>query len=196
MTVTEASLRRTVESARTGDPDAWEALYRRAYPRLFAYARRRLATDEQAEDAVSEVMTRAMRAITRFTWTAAGIDGWLFGIARNVLLETYRAGARVTSTDPWALRLHDDEGARVASGAGGPSVDPAEQVVSAEEHRLVRLAFDRLTDADQELLELRVVAGLGAEAVGVLTGRRAGAVRTAQSRALRRLRGEYEELVR
>jgi RNA polymerase sigma-70 factor (ECF subfamily) len=192
MTVTEASLRRTVEAARVGDPDAWEALYRRAYPRLFAYARRRLATDEQAEDAVSESMTRAMQRIAAFTWTPAGVDGWLFGIARNVVLETYRGGSRTTATDPQVLAAQT--GGRQA--AAGPASDPAEQVLAAEERRLVRLAFDRLTAGDQEVLELRVVAGLGSEAVAALTGRRPGAVRMAQSRALQRLRGEYEGLAR
>ena len=55
--------RHVVESARAGDADAWELLYRRAYPRLVAYARRRLASSEQAEEAVSETMVRAMDRI-------------------------------------------------------------------------------------------------------------------------------------
>lgn len=194
MTLTEASLRRTVEAARTGDPDAWEALYRRAYPRLFAWARRRLATDEQAEDAVSEAMARAMQKIDAFTWTPSGVDGWLFGITRNVVLETYRGGSRTTATDPHALATH--AGTRQQVAASDPRSDPAEQVVAVEERRLVRQAFDRLTAGDQELLELRVVVGLGSEAVAALTGRRPGAVRMAQSRALQRLRGEYEGLAR
>jgi RNA polymerase sigma-70 factor (ECF subfamily) len=189
MELTEASLRRTVERARRGDPDAWEALYRRAYPGLFAYARRRLATEEQAEDAVSEVMTRALHRIAAFTWDGAGVDGWLFGIARNVVLEAYRRGARTTATDPQVLAADP-----TAASAGG--ADPAEQVVAGEERRLVRLAFDRLTEQDRELLELRVVVGLGSDAVGAITGRTAGAVRMAQSRALQRLRGEYEALAR
>ncbi len=190
MNLTEAALRRTVEAARGGDPDAWEALYRRAYPRLYAYARRRLATDEQAEDAVSEAMTRALHRISTFAWTAAGIDGWLFGIARNVVLETYRGGSRTTATDPQVLAAHAESRHAVRAP------DPAEQVVADEERRMVRLAFDRLTEQDRELLELRVVVGLGSEAVGVITGRRPGAVRMAQSRALERLRGEYEGLAR
>ena len=52
----------------------------------------------------------------------------------------------------------------------------------------MRRAFGRLRAEDQELLELRVVAGLSAEQVAAVQGRRAGAVRMAQSRALSRLR--------
>ncbi|QIG45395.1 sigma-70 family RNA polymerase sigma factor [Nocardioides anomalus] len=176
--------RALVDRARRGDPDAWEQLYRRAYPRLVAYARRRLVTEEQAEEAVSETMVRAMDAIGRYRPGAAGLQGWLFGIARNVVLERYRSGSRLRATDPAALA------ARAAPTHPGPE----HAVLDAEERVLLRQAFDRLSPQDQELLELRVVAGLDAEQVGALTGKRAGAVRMAQSRALARLRAELEGL--
>jgi len=174
-------LEQLVDRARTADPDAWEALYRRAYPRLFAYARRRLATDEQAEDAVSEAMTRAMHGIGGFVWTRAGIDGWLFGIARNVVFETYREGARATPTEPSAFGAH----------RSAQSDDPLDGVVNDEDARRVRAAFARLTADERHLLELRLVVGLDAAQAGAVLGRRSGAVRTAQSRALQRLRREY-----
>ncbi len=174
-----------MERARSGDPDAWEAVYRGVYPRLFAYARRRLASEEQADEAVSETMTRAMQKIDGYTSTGVGLDGWLFGIARNVVLETYRASSRQTPADPAALNaLQHDE-----------APDPVQAVLTAEEHTQLASAFARLSAADQEVLELRVVAGLDAEQVAVLTDRNAGAVRTAQSRALARLRTEFEGLM-
>ncbi len=49
-------------------------------------------------------------------------------------------------------------------------------------------AFEKLSSEDQELLELRVVAGLSAEGVGEVLGKKPGAVRMAQTRALSRLR--------
>ena len=50
------------------------------------------------------------------------------------------------------------------------------------------------TDDEQELLELRVVGRLSAEEVGEVIGKRAGAVRMAQARALSRLRSLLEEV--
>lgn len=174
-----ADIRLLVERARGADPDAWEALYRHAYPRLHTYARRRLAGDEQADDAVSETMTRAIDRIDTFTWNGgAGFDGWLFGILRNVVLETYRTGARTPLVDA----------AQLPEPAGDADLDPAARVVAAEEMADVRRAFARLPADDRELLELRVVGRLDAVAVGEVVGRRAGAVRMAQSRALGRLR--------
>lgn len=167
---------------RPGDPDAWAELYRRAYPRLVAYARRRLATHEQAEEAVSETMARAMGTIDRYRPGPSGVEGWLFGIARNVVLETYRAGARTRPVDPAGLGHQD----------GGE--DPAEAAVAGDERAALRRAFATLSESDRELLELRVLGGLDAAEVGRLTGRRAGAVRQAQSRALVRLRTALESV--
>jgi RNA polymerase sigma-70 factor, ECF subfamily len=58
----------------------------------------------------------------------------------------------------------------------------------------MRLAFERLAPEERELLELRVQGGLSSEEVGKLLGKRPGAVRMAQVRALQRLRREWEEV--
>jgi RNA polymerase sigma-70 factor (ECF subfamily) len=70
---------------------------------------------------------------------------------------------------------------------------PLDHVLGREEATGLRRAFDRLAEEDRELLELRVVAGLDAAEVGRVLGKRAGAVRQAQSRALARLRVLLEE---
>ena len=168
-----------VREARTGDGAAWAALYRRAYPRLLAYARRRLPSDDAARDAVSETMARAVRGLDRFRDDGNGFDAWLSGILRHVVLDAQRAAGRrpVAATGFGAV-------ADVASEAPGPE----EQLVAGFDASTVRTAFAALDEADRELLELRVVLGLSADEVASVLGKRAGAVRMAQSRALGRLR--------
>jgi RNA polymerase sigma-70 factor (ECF subfamily) len=163
-----------VERARTGDRDAWEALYRRAYPRLLGYAMRRVDPDG-ARDAVSETMARAVANIGRYQPVSGtgGFEGWLFGICRHVVLDAQRAAGR---------RGYGPAPETVSH------VDPTEGLVAAEEADAVRRAFALLSDDDRELLELRVVAGLSAEEAAAALGRRPGAIRMAQSRALSRLR--------
>lgn len=175
----DEALREIVRRAQASDPDAWEALYRRAYPRMMAYARRRLPGGAGADDAVSEAMMRAFNRIGRFQWQGAGFDAWLYGILRNVILETYRETGR---TAPLTL-AHD----AVADD------DPPERILADEEVRGVRAAFARLSPDDREILELRVVGGLVAEEVAAVVGKRPGAIRMAQSRALGRLRKLMEE---
>ena len=159
-----------VERASAGDADAWEALYRRAYPGMLGYANRRLGVDRGA-DAVAEAMARAVARIHTFRWHGGGFDAWLYGILRHVVLDTHRSRAREARR-----RVPGD------TAAAGP----LEHVLASEEATAVRAAFETLGADDREVLELRVVAGLSAEDVGRLMGKRAGAVRMAQSRALAR----------
>jgi len=168
-----------VRRAREGDAGAWEALYRRAYPRLLAYATRRLPGAEAAQDAVSEAMVRAVNGIDRFRSEGAGFDAWLYGILRHVVLDA-QGGRRRESADP-VPDIVDNEPL------------PLDRMLHQEEAGALRAAFGRLRSEDQELLELRVVAGLPAEDAARVMGRRAGAVRMAQSRALVRLRSLLEE---
>jgi RNA polymerase sigma-70 factor (ECF subfamily) len=172
------SLDELVRSARSGSPDAWEGIYRAARPQLFRFARLRLVTDDQAEDAVSETLVRAIAAIDRFPAGTRPM-AWMMGICRNVVHETHRSGARHRRPVP------DRE--------GSVPVSPDEHVLAVQEIDQLRRCFDGLNAEEQELLALRVVGGLDAESVAAVVGKRAGAVRMAQSRALARLRGCMEE---
>jgi RNA polymerase sigma-70 factor (ECF subfamily) len=167
-----------VLEAQRGDEDAWENLYRRVYPRLRAYLARKVGAND-ADDAVNETMARAVAGIDNFRFGEAGFDGWVFGIARNVAAEHYRQADR--------RRRQVAAGQQVAAGTE-PLEVPGDGLVLADDQELVRRQFARLSPAEQELLELRVVAGLSADEVAAVLGKRPGAVRTAQSRALEHLR--------
>jgi RNA polymerase sigma-70 factor (ECF subfamily) len=175
----ENSVRELVEAARGGSETAWEALFRRSYPKLLAYAGRRLPTQELAKDAVGEIMIRAVANIDRLEFAGAGFDAWMYGIARHVVIDAQRTLWREGPDDI-------PEASDFRSGPGDRAVE-REDVVE------VRAAFNQLNRADQELLELRVVAGLSAEEVASVLGRRPGAVRMAQSRALARLRMKLQQ---
>lgn len=180
--VVEADLSERGLAARAadGDPEAWTEIYRRAYPRLLDYALRRLPGRAAADDAVSETMARAIARIDRFTWQGNGLDAWLYGILRNVVLEQHRDGAR-SHPLPTESRASSDPG-------------PLEQLLDGEEQQALRVAFERLAPGDQEVLELRLVGGLSAAGAAQVLGRREGAVRMAQWRALVRLRRLLEEV--
>src|ERR1700722_14643624 len=174
-----AELKDIVDLALHGDAEAWKNLYVRLRPRLLGLCVRRLGDRHDAEDAVAETMLRAVRGASTFSWRGAGFDAWVFRICRNVLVDMTRSRAR-----------------QKAAQVNQPDIDARgvdEPTVLAEEHAAVRRAFDLLGDDERELLELRVVAGLSSDEVAHVLGRRAGAVRMAQSRALARLRANLAE---
>jgi RNA polymerase sigma-70 factor (ECF subfamily) len=173
-----------VAGARCGDADAWERLYRRVYPRLAAYLARRVGF-EHRDDAVSETMTRAVAGLDRMSLGPAGFDGWLFGIARRVAADHYRQ----------ASRYQRQRQRTVAAATTMPvdTEDGSSRLLTADEHAELRAAFQQLSPAEQEILELRVVAGLSSEQVAVVLGKRPGAIRTAQSRAVAHLRELFDQ---
>ena len=186
-TIDPDELPKVVERAKGHDADAWEELYRHCRPRLFRYARRRLDSDHEADDAVSEAFLRAIAKIDGFTWQRAGFDAWMQGITRNVVLETHRRSTRDT-----VISLRDGD-TSVTAPQGRPANLGAE-LEAAEEHAQLLRALDRLSDNEREIIELRVLGGLSSDEVAVVLDKKPGAVRMAQSRALDRLRAILEEL--
>jgi RNA polymerase sigma-70 factor, ECF subfamily len=172
----ENSFRLLVTKAQRGDEHAWDVLYRRSYPKLLAYASRRLPTSELAKDAVGETMTRAVAGIDRLRFERGGFDAWMYGIARHVVLDTQRTLWR--------------EGPGRVPDAADLESGPSERAIATEESAQIRQAFGRLGRSDQEILELRVVAGLSSDEVAGVLGRLPGAIRMAQKRALSRLRSD------
>ena len=177
----DADLDHLVDKARRGDQHAWEQLLASLYPRLRAFVARRVPPPD-VEDVVSEAMTRAVAGVDRFRPGPAGFDGWVFGIARNLVADHFRATAREKRyvmagnvTMPETMDL------------------PGELLDLDEKHASLRRCFALLSDGERELLELRVIAGLGAEQVAAMLSKRPGAVRSAQSRALSRLRNLMEQ---
>jgi len=90
----ELVLREAVDKALHGDGDAWEALYVRIRPRLFALCMRRLGNREDAEDAVAETMLRAVRGANTFRWRDAGFDAYAVLVTNHAWVEKNPEKAR------------------------------------------------------------------------------------------------------
>ncbi|UFU02986.1 sigma-70 family RNA polymerase sigma factor [Ruania suaedae] len=179
-----ASERELLARFRDLDPDAWETVYRRSYPRLRDFARRRLPAGMDADDAVSECLARAVHRVADLTDRGLRVEAWLFGILRLVVLEHQRSAGR-----------HRREHPATAEASAHPAEHgPLTELLERELQGSVREAFSRLRPDDQEILWLRLVADLSAAEVGSVIGRAEGAVRQAQSRALERLRHQLKEV--
>ncbi len=163
--------------ARSGDAQAFAALYERYFERVYRYVYYRVREDVEAEDVTSEVFFRALRAMPRYEPRQPFL-AWLYRIARNAIIDRARAARpRVSFEDALA---HPDSGEHV--------VDPDAQLLATDRRARLRAALAHLTAEQQEVVVLRFVEGLSAEEVGKMMGKRAGTVRGLQFRALQSLR--------
>ncbi len=72
--------------------DAFVVLYRRYEQPVLAYFRRRTGDAELAADLTGEVFARALEGLRAGRELDGPFSAWLFGIARHVLVDSYRRG--------------------------------------------------------------------------------------------------------
>lgn len=172
-------LTEALRAAQRGDEAAMADLFRALNPPLLRYLGHR--APGAAEDLASECWLAVAKALTTFEGDSEDLRAWLFGVARRQVANFWRASRRgpVVVTAAEVVEL--------------PSVDAGEMVVEALSSQAAIEALLRGLPGDQaEILLLRVVAGLDVDQVAAVLGKRPGAVRVAQHRALRRLATRVE----
>lgn len=168
-------------AAQEGADWAWELLIRDISGSLFGFFRVRGADDP--DDLVGEVFHDVARGIGGFSGDEAGFRSWVFVIAHRRLVDARRRrGRRREESQP----LDRFEGAHLAPSAEATAMDGF-----GVEH--VRRLLARLTPDQRDVLALRVVAGLSLEETARVVGKRVGAVKALQRRALAAVRREMEK---
>lgn len=156
----------------------FEALFAEHGREVLAFAVRRTDQPADAADVVAETFLVAWR---RLDVVPPGDEArlWLYGVARQVMLNTRRSQRRRT-------RL----GERLAAAVGEHVVADHAEVVGTV--TAVRAALASLPVTDRELLQLTVWEGLTSAEVAVVLGIPAGTVRSRLHAARRRLRAAVE----
>lgn len=166
-----------IARAAVRDRDAFALLYRRHVADVYRYCHRRLGTRELAEDATATTFVRALTGIA--TFRRGPFRAWLFTIARNTAIDAYRRAPRDLPLAETFDRADDAPG-------------PEESAAAREDATWVRGLLGQLTGDQREVVELRLI-GLTDREIGRVLGKRHGAVRTIQHRALKRLRQLADE---
>lgn len=77
-----------------GDAEAFAALYERREPALYRYALHMTGSAPAAEEVAQEVFVQLMAANTRFDESRGSLEGWMYGVARNLIrVQRRKAGA-------------------------------------------------------------------------------------------------------
>jgi RNA polymerase sigma factor (sigma-70 family) len=158
------------------DPWAFAHLYDRYIDPIHRYCHRRLGSVAAAEDATSATFEKAFAALPRFDPEGGGFRAWLFTIAHNVVMNHLRQTAR-----------RGDRSLDAAADVEDAERSPEATAIANDEASALNAALLRLTDEQRHVLELRL-AGLTGPEIAAALGISHAAVRTAQHRALLRLR--------
>jgi RNA polymerase sigma-70 factor (ECF subfamily) len=155
-----------VAQARSGEPAAWDTLFRRYQLPLYVYAFE-LVRDEQASlDIVQETFINAARHIGSLREDEK-FGSWLFGIAHQKCIQRWRKQGR--------------EASGLAELAAAPeefTEDPAELLIRAEQEAAVMKLLNRLPVPQRSLLLLHFVEDFPLEDIATITGAALGTVKS------------------
>ncbi len=161
----EALARRAVQR----DAAAWEQVFELHYRSVFAFVRFRLRSAEEAEDIASQVFEVAYARADRFDYRGVPIEGWLIGIARNLVRDHIKKLGRRGIDDEFddSLELSEPDQAD-AIGLRRDLLD----------------AMRELTGDQREVIELRFLLDKSVLETAELMNRSEDAVKNLQRRAL------------
>ncbi|PZR82307.1 MAG: hypothetical protein DLM65_04120 [Candidatus Aeolococcus gillhamiae] len=159
----------------------FEAVYRAHGPAVYRFCLTQLREPTLAEDAAADVFAAALRAWHRVDH-GAGVKLWLFGIARNVVADHYRAVRRRERLQQLLNRGH-----RTSARP-----DPELAVELRDDVRRVGEVIATLRRRDQVLLGLRVASDLSHSDIARVMGMSEESVRVAIHRAVKKIRTKLE----
>jgi RNA polymerase sigma-70 factor (ECF subfamily) len=185
MNSTGGELDAAVRAAVGGDRQAVQTVVASIRPLVVRYCRARIGRGYRsfgtADDVAQEVCLAVLSALPGYRDQGRPFLAFVYGIAAHKVADARRATSREKSEPVGEVPDSIDRSA-------GP-----EGTLLAEESsdRMARL-LTVLPDKQREILVLRVVVGLSADATAESVGTTSGAVRVAQHRALARLRKELD----
>ncbi len=144
---------------------------------VYRYLRARTRNDEDALDLTASTFERAYRNLDRFRARDGGMHAWLLRIARNAAVDAHRRRRSTDSLDAADFHL---------------------QQMAVDSDRLTQESIElldvvhRLPKDQQDALLLRYAGGLTAKEIGVVMGKREGAVQKHIERSLNALREAFE----
>ena len=176
-----AGLDDLVDRAVSGEPVAIELLIGRVHPVVVRYCRSRMSAGPRslatADDIAQEACLAVLTALPSFRREGKPFLAFVYGIASHKVADAHRSAARARSLP-------------MAEVPDAPSTErgPEQFVVASSTATVVDELLSHLPDVQQEILRLRVVAGLSTQETADALGMTTGAVRVAQHRALTKLR--------
>jgi RNA polymerase sigma-70 factor (ECF subfamily) len=164
-----------VADASAGCPRAFERLYTSLAGQVASYLRWHRASDP--DGLTNDVFVQVHRNLTTFEGDVHGFRSWLFTIAHHRMIDDRRRANRQPPVQR-GIAAEDEVGLG----------DVEEDAFAVLAHDEVRDMLAVLSPDQRDVVLLRIVADLSVEDVARMMGKREGAVKALQHRALAALR--------
>ena len=188
---------RLIQAAQRGSADAFTALHRQYYNRVYRFAFLKTNNASDAEDIAAETFVRAFSSLPRFRFSGSNSNcrstlyPWLHRIASNLIVDTHRSrptAGQISLDAPLVEGMKDLLSDRLPSVHNGQS--PQEIVERHEVQSLVRDAINSLPADQADVLIHRFLAELSLREIAPIMSRSESAVKSLLHRAVVALRDD------
>ena len=159
------------------NPKVFGELYKLYVNQVFRYLYSRIGNVHEAEDITAQTFLAAFESFDKFRKDGR-FASWLFTIARNKAMDTFRQRKNISSVD----EMPDIPG----------EADPMYEVIQSEQTADLSKLIQALPEEDRELLRLRYLANMSFPEIAHLLHRNEAAVKKTIYRSLARLQSQLE----
>jgi RNA polymerase sigma-70 factor (ECF subfamily) len=167
-----------VERAARGEAEAFGEIYSIYLDRIYRYVFYQVKNRTVAEDLTEEIFMKAWGAIRKFNFKGRPFSAWLYRIAHNHVIDYFRTNHQSQFLDE--VILADDS-------------EPAKELEGKQIRRMLMDAISELSEQQRQIILLKFVEGIDNQEIEQVTGKRQGAIRVMQMRALAALREKLSE---
>ena len=164
-----------ISLSQQGDAEAFAHLYACYVKRITRYVYFRVTDHQLAEDITSRIFLKMLEKLHMYRVGQSPILAWLYRMAHNAVIDHYRVQRTFISLED----VHQEE-VRQEDGI-------EEKVELQVRSQQLRAALQVLTAEQQRVLILKFIDGLSTREIARQLGKRQGAVRGLQMRALQKL---------
>jgi RNA polymerase sigma-70 factor (ECF subfamily) len=161
-----------------GEIEAFTELYDKYVEKIYNFIFYRVSNRALAEDLTSEVFLRAFDRIETFNPEKSKFSTWLFQIAKNRLIDYYRA-----------MKPLDELNESMEIASDYSVIDEVDKVFDAMR---VKAILDKLESNERDLIIMRLWDDLSYREITELTGRSEASLKMHFSRIMKKLTNLYE----
>lgn len=168
--------------AQAGKQEALADIYEAYFMRVYRFVYYRVSHKETAEDLTEDTFVKAFAGIKTLQ-TSAAFEGWLFQIARNLVIDYYRKKKQFVPLDTIENTLEYDTNV----------VDIIN--LQIEQSILIKL-LKELNDEQQSVIKMKFMEDLDNSTIAKLLNKSEGAIRVIQHRAIAKLKEIFDTHIR